>query len=105
VAARPSDAGCVEDLDLDWTDSGSTWCVRLGGQVAVDTMGPDGVGFSGIDTTGSSLTIDPRPMPYARFVLKATSRGTTVIFGNMRLCTDGRQCPSPPPWSVTVVVK
>jgi len=101
---------CRNGLDLNFADNGHTWCVRLGGCVMINMLGPGGGFYPGVEPTGSVLTPDSgMRVPFGELAFRASSRGTTVITSAALTCmpvdVPAAACPTGSPWSVTVIVR
>jgi hypothetical protein len=103
------DKSCATSLTIGRSDDGRTFCVRLGAQVTVGYVSQNPMMYAQITQVGTSLTLQPLPMPFGLFAYKATSRGTTVLSGSNYVCFSSAgtapSCPHMAPWSVTIVVR
>ena len=109
VSDQLTGGACPTWLDLGFADDGSTKCVRLGGDVAIDTVGPYGMFLPTVEQAGSVLTPDAAAsVPHGVVAYRATSRGTAVITSVPPPCAPSgaaAACLSATQWSVTVIVK
>jgi hypothetical protein len=106
--------GCPENLVVPSADNSRTFCVAVGGTVAITAPPDQAQGWLPFDNSGSALT-PAASTPAATGSAKVLAAYTATAPGTSTVSSSHRNCPSPAPgsvschsialWQVTITVK